>query len=197
MYACVWADVCVWVCQYTYTVAKGESQVLCFITLDLLPLRQNPLLSWLLGIKRAPVVLLPVPPKVLVFQAYMAMPTLLSEFCGSQPGIPCLCSKSSQPMGHFTSSQKEKNNCETKNLQVEFQRGQRGGSKHLPTIYLYSKQFNSRTWGKNWAEISSSQQEKPMSGRCHAFCTACCWVWWVHLERGPHLAGLLQILSKD
>lgn len=142
-YVC--ADVCVWVwvCQYTYVGAKGECQVLCFITLDLVPLRQNPSLSLLLGIEQAPVVLLPIPHKVLVFQAYMAMCALLNEFCGSQLEIPCLCSKSSQPMGLFTSFQKEKVNYETKNLQVEFQWGQQGGSKRLPTIYLFSKQFTS------------------------------------------------------
>lgn len=172
----------------------------CFIILDLVSLRHNPSLSWLLGIKQVPVVFLHIPPKVLVFQAHMAMPALLSEFCGSQPGIPCLCSKSSQPMGHFTSSQKEKINCETKNLQVEFQRGQRGGSNNLPTIYLYSKQFNSV---KDLGQKLSRDIKLPsnrgnlclvdvmLSAQHAAGCDEYIW------KGGPHLAGLLQILSKD
>lgn len=204
VYGYVCADVCVrvWVCQYTYAGAKGECQVLCFITLDLVLLRQNPSLSLLLGIQQAPVALLPIPQKVLVFQAYMAMPALLNEFCGSQPGIPCLCSKSSQPMGlfFFTSFQKEKVNYETKNLQVEFQWGQQGGSKHLPTIYLFSKQFNSF---KDLGQKLSRDIKLPnnrgnlclvdvmLSAQHAAGCDEYIW------KGGPHLAGLVQILSMD
>lgn len=77
VFRCTCEDICKWVCVCTYMYAgfKGECQVICFITLDLIPLRQTESLTGLAAWHPvSPSILLSMSPKVPVFLAHVAMP---------------------------------------------------------------------------------------------------------------------------